>query len=474
MSRKIGGEKSKRGSRRWWGALAIVCCGHAGVVSAQQFSQPLFLELVRDPGQVDTAKTARSLALAGVPLISGGADEAVSSPAGLVLGNGTDAVASFGFFSYARNELLTTPNQAPPFDQTRRLSATSTVPIGFVAVATRRTGWAAAGFYDASSRVDHAFATEKAELFSAALFPTILIETGSGAASLSHSVVRAGGSVAFGTPRAAVGVSAYLVRLNYTADALDTIEIRSSSFANPVLTTFCCVTDEVRVEIHDQSVGLAISGLFAPTRHLTIAGRWRHEPAFDALRVLTMINPRATPVAPLRQDVRLALPAAYGVSAIVTAAATTIAADVTRELYGGVFSPLMSPVFDPNYVCGRLTAAACPGWNFPYHETADITTVKLGVEQRLTAGPGRLVLRGGVAYEPGYTLARSATDPSTGRGRSLPAPSVVTELEPPREAATWFSGGVAYAWRALEIGAGVGHAVDRTRVLAEVRWRLWS
>jgi hypothetical protein len=68
-------------------------------------------------------------------------------------------------------------------------------------------------------------------------------------------------------------------------------------------------------------------------------------------------------------------------------------------------------------------------------------------------------------------LARLATDVSTRRTLSLPAPPIVTEFEPPHESATWLSAGVAYRMRAAEIGAGVGHAKNQTRLLVDLRLR---
>ena len=455
--------------------MAAVCViVHVDPAAAQaQYSQPMFLELVRDPGRADVPKTAKSLALAGVAVTSGTADDAVASPGSLMLGSGTDVVASYGSFSYARNEVANTPNQLPPFDPTRRISAASTTPVGYVAVATRGARWAAAGFYDATSRQTHAFATAKSTLFSTSLFPTTLIETGTGAASMSQSATRVGGSVAAGSrrARAGVGVSVYMIRSDYVAEATDTIEVGSSSISNPIFTTFCCIVDRDRVEIQNWAPGVAVSGVIAPARHLTLAARWRREPTFQAVRELSLTQRPATPESRLNHDVEFRLPAGYGVSAIATAGATTILADLSRELYAGVFSPLMSATFDPNYVCGQLVPGACPGWNFPYHDTKDTTTVKVAIEQTIPVGRSRMALRGGIAFEPGYTLARLATDPSTRRTLSLPAPPIVTDLEPPRESSTWLSAGVAYAWGAAEIGAGVGHAHDQTRLLVDVRLR---
>jgi hypothetical protein len=461
--------------RRLLLAALCVIVPTAPVGAQAQYSQPLFLELVRDPGRADVPRSAKSLALAGVAVTSGSADDAVASPGSLMLGSGTDLVASYGWFSYARNELANTPNQLPPFDPTRQISTASTTPVGYVAVATRGPRWAAAGFYDATARQSHAFATAKSTLFSTSLFPTTLIENGTGAASISQSAVRVGGSFAAGSrrARAGVGVSLYMVRLNYVAEATDTIEVGSSSFLNPIITTVCCIVDRDRVEIHEWAPGMAVSGVIAPVRYLTLAARWRREPTFQAVRELSLSVPQppGTRESRIDHNVEFRLPAGYGVSAIATAGATTILADLSREMYAGAFSPVMSATFDPNYICGNVVPAGCEGWNFPYHDTADTTTVKVGFEQTFPAGRGRFALRGGVAFEPAYTLARLATDPSTRRTLSLPAPPIVTEFEPPRESSTWLSTGASYAWSAAEIGVGVGHAHEQTRLLIDVRLR---
>src|SRR5437762_7245745 len=94
--------------------FVVVPTGPAAAQTA--YSQPLFLELVRDPGRADVPRTAKALALAGAAVTSGTADDAVASPGSLMLGSGTDFVVSYGSFSYARNELANTPNQSPPFD----------------------------------------------------------------------------------------------------------------------------------------------------------------------------------------------------------------------------------------------------------------------------------------------------------------------------------------------------------------------
>jgi hypothetical protein len=451
---------------------ACLLLGGAAPAGAQ-YSQTIFLELVRDPGHADVARTARSLALAGIQSGSGTAEEAVVSPASLLLSTGSDVVASGGFFRYARNEFVATPRQLPPWDPDRQLTEASRTPAAFVGAATRGSQWAVAGFYDATSRYEHGFATAKSTLVSLALFPSLLILEGSGLASISESVTRIGGSVAVGraASRTGIGATISLVRFNYIAAATDTIEERSRSSGNPVIRYFCCIVDQDRVEFRNWAPAIALSGVFAPFAHTTVAARWRHEPTFSAVRHLT-VN-RGTPDASERhsEPVRFRLPGAYGVTLTVASRSTSVHGAVTREVYAGTFSPLMWPTFDPNYGCTGVTGTCSgSGWNFPYHDTKNVTSVRTAVEQTVAAGPGRFALRGGIAFLPGYTLARSATHISTRRTLDFPAPPIVTPFEPPREGALSISGGVAYMGRLAEVAMGIGTANHQTRLLVDLRF----
>ena len=434
-----------------------------------QYSQALFLELARDPGRADVPKTAASLALAGVPLRSGTADEAVVRPGSLMLGRGTDLVVSYGSFFYRREELTSTPNQLPPFDPSRRLSPQSSTAVGYMAAATRRANWAAAAFYDASARQGHAFTTDSATLVFASLFPTLLHETATGTASLHQSTVRLGGSVAVGGRRVAAGISVSAVRLEYVARALDEITITSRSIPDPSLKTFCCRVDEDRVEIRDWAPAFALSGIVRPSAHLTLTARWRAEPAFTTVRELSIVQGLQRQVQ--TDDVKFRPPAAYAVGAIALAGSTSVTTELARHLYEDVFSPLAPPAVDAGFRCGAIAVSLCGGWGFPYHATKNTTTIKVAVEHAIGVGSGRLALRGGFAYEPGYTLARRADHASTRRELRFPSPPVVSEFEPPRESLTWISAGVGYEWPRTEIAFGIGRAKHQTRVLVDVRLR---
>ena len=452
-------------------ALVTSLCVALDASSAlAQYSQPLFLELVRDPGRADVPRTARSLAMAGDEQSAEGAEAAVRSPGSLMLGTGTDWVFSFGAAMYARGELVTTPRQLPPFEPERAIGPRSTAPIGIVGVATRGRRWAAAAFYDAAARSEHQFVTGKALLYYAALFPSLTTGSGSGEATLSHSTTRVGGSVALGDrdKRLGIGVSVSAVRLHYEAAATVNIETMTRGF-DLELTTFCCVIDQDRVEFDQWKPSIAVSGVVTPMPHLALTARWRHDPTFSSSRELSVVGERQREL--LTEDVNFRVPDVYGFGGIVTAGATTVSAEVARAGYAKVFSPVMSSTFDPNYICGTIAVTNCPGWNFPYHETKDATTVRAALEQQIPLGSGRLMLRAGFAHETGYTLARRATDESTRRNLSLPAPPIATPLEPPRENSTWLSGGLGYTWHGAEIAFGAGHTDGQTRLLADLRLR---
>ena len=431
-----------------------------------QYAQPLFLEAARDPGRADVAKTARQLALGGIEAVSGTADEAAVSPGLLTAGTpAVDLVFSFGHFRYARQELTNTAAQLPPRDPARTLSATSSRPVGYFAVAARRSRWSIAGFLDASSRYAQAFETRKAPVFGLALFPTLIQEDASGRASVTQSLTRTGGAIAIGGRRAGAGAGLYLVHFRHDIDALTSIEIGSSSFSDPVFRTRCCVPDSDRVAFDGWSAGLSVSGHYAPIPHLRVTARWRRDPAFAADRHGSREQDATV------QRVELDLPDAFAAGVVVTLRRTILAAEAGREMYAGTFSPA-GRTSDPNQICGRLRneySDYCYGWNFPYHDTRDVTVLRAGIEHAVPAGRAHLLLRTGIAREPGYTLARRATDPSTARSFEFPPPPIVAPFEPPREDLTWLSLGGAWSWARAEIGVGLSWTDNQKRALVDFR-----
>src|SRR5207245_28529 len=93
-------------------------------------------------------------------------------------------------------------------------------PLGSVAFATRRQRWALAGFYDVTTRFRHEFKTAEANLLASFVQGNGIVENGSGAAFVSSSATRLGGSIAV-APHAtlSLGASVYVARFSYLADA---------------------------------------------------------------------------------------------------------------------------------------------------------------------------------------------------------------------------------------------------------------
>jgi long-subunit fatty acid transport protein len=123
----------------------------------------------------------------------------------------------------------------------------------------------------------------------------------------------------------------------------------------------------------------------------------------------------------------------YAVGGIATSRNTRIAGEVVRLLYSDAFSP---------------------SWEIPGHNTRDTTALRAGIEQSVHSGAYRFTFRGGVAWEPGYTLG----------GEDF------TIVDPPRENLMWLSGGLAFATRTMEFGVGIGAAGSQMRILADVRF----
>jgi hypothetical protein len=123
-------------TRRSFGVLlTALSCGASPAFAQVATTPALFLEAVRDPGDPDVPSSARSLALGGIRFGSGRADDAVSSPASLMLGAHADLVVSAGPFFYSRDELIATPGQYPPRSPERARSASSRAVPFYAAIA---------------------------------------------------------------------------------------------------------------------------------------------------------------------------------------------------------------------------------------------------------------------------------------------------------------------------------------------------
>jgi hypothetical protein len=429
-------------------------------------SPALFLETVRDPGSTDVPSTARSLALGGVRFGSGRADEALASPASLMLGAGSDVIGSGGPFFYARDELVNTPDRFPPRDPARRRSPSSRSLPAFAAFATRHRTWAVAGFYDSSAKFEHSFDTATSNIFFTALQGTFLSEDGTGHASVSQQVSRIGAAAAIGPPshRAALGIAVAAVRLDYDVAAHVHVDGQSSAFGGPIA-RFTAEHDN-RVSFLDWGPAFVISGMARPITNVIVAGRWERNPEFSATRTI-VIEERGQTV---RDDntVRFQPPSTYAIGVSVTAHRTVIAGEIARTRFSQAFQPVLRTSGSDRCAIPQLY---CPGWGIANYEPADATTWRAGIEQGIHTTTGAFIVRGGASFQGAYTVGRQTSDPFRNGGRS-PAPPFLSDYEPPREDSTWVTGGVAYAWRQYEVAFGVGRSQTQTRLLADFRVRI--
>jgi len=437
------------------------------VAAAAQESTALLVEAARDPGRADVAVTARSLAMGGIASTSGSADDALKAPAALLLARGIDAVVSIGSGAYDRDELRKTPNELPPWQPERVPSGRSWRPIGYGAIAVRGGRWALAGFVDATQRFEHAYSTERASLGLYCLYGLCYGYDATGHAAVGVSVVRFGGAgtVAIVTDRFFVGGAAYVVDLDYHAAAR--LDRYGCGNTYTDFTIRCATTPAVepnQVRVSGRAPGFVLSATMKPVRQASVTVRWQHEPSFEGVR-----EQQTTGSPPERRNVRFAMPRVLALTAAVTAGRTVLGAEVAAIGYSAAFGPTLS--VDPLDWCIRADTSHCPGWGFSSHRTKDAAVIRIGGEQALAAGRGRLLLRGGFAYEQAYTLARSATDPAR-TGPSLPVAPAATPFEPPRAASRWLSAGAAYAWRNCEVGAGVARAGRLMRLAADFRVRI--
>jgi len=452
-------------------ALSALAVGFVAAVwpvaAASQESTALLIEAARDPGRADVAATARSLAMGGIASTSGSADDALRAPAALLLARGIDAVFSMGSGAYGRNELRMTPSELPPWQPERVPSGRSWSPIGYGAIAARRGRWALAGFFDGTQRFEHAYSTERASLGLYCLYGLCYGYDATGHADVGVSVIRFGGAgaVAIVPDRFFVGGAAYVAVLDYHATArLDRYGCGNTytDFTIRCATTPTAEPNQVRMS--GRAPGFVLSATVKPVRQASVTVRWQHEPSFDGVR-----EQQTTGSPPERRDVQFAPPRVLALTTAVTAGHTILSAEVAAIGYGAAFGPAL--VVDPLDWCIRADTSHCPGWGFSSHRTQNAAVIRFGGEQALAAGRGRLLLRGGFAYEQAYTLARSATDPAR-TGPSLPVAPAATPFEPPRAAARWLSAGAAYAWRSWEVGAGVARAGRLVRVAADLRVRI--
>jgi hypothetical protein len=436
----------------------------AVTMKAQQRSSPaLFLETLRDPGSPDVPATARSLALGGIRFGTGDADDGPTAPAMLRLRSGSDVAVSAGPYWYGRDELVATPDQFPPRNPAREAKDRSTAWPVFVAVATRRQLWAASAFYDGSSRFEESFDTAKSSIFFQALQGTFFSADGTGHASVAQRATRLGGAVAVGpaSRRAAAGIAVYAVRLDYDVLAHVHVDTESSIVLGPIVRGTMELDN--RVTFLGWGPGIVLSAMAQPVRRITIAGRWERNPEFEAVHTLQ----ESTQVVN-SQPVRFQMPSTYGAGLSIAAGRTTIAGEVARTNFSQAFQPIVTTTSGDSCV---VPLPRCPGWGIANYATEDATSWRIGIEHSTSRDSNSWLIRGGAALESGYTLARPTSDPLR-NGGSAPAPPFLADYEPPRDAAIWLTGGLAYRWRDYEIGMAGGRSDRSMRWLADFRARL--
>jgi hypothetical protein len=372
-------------------------------------------------------------------------------------------VVSFGGFSFARDELVLTPGILPPVDPARRRSESHAIPVMQIAAATRRANWAAAAFVERGSRYSHAFATDRAELRVSPLAGAVIIESGSGSAQIEQTIARVGGAVALGTRRYAFGTSLYAVHLDHTLTATTRIDIAGRFLPTDPLIVRCCVDERDQASFDNWSMALSVSGHIAAGEHVSLSARWRHEPRFSTTRHTRRVGLDNDQTSRLPFDFVLDLPDTLAGGLTVRGRRFTATSEWAWHAYGSAYSPT-GPLARGYESCQPDDVRAECG-NFPNYTTRSTVAIRSGVEQALQLGAARLLLRGGLTYEPGYGLARETRT----LARSPSLPPLDNDWEPPRERLVWISGGVAYSCSHAELGIGVAVADGQRRVLADLR-----
>jgi hypothetical protein len=337
------------------------------------------------------------------------------------------------------------------------------VPLAQFAAATRRSNWAAAAFFERGSRYSHAFATDRTELRVSPLAGAVVIETGSGRAQVGQTIARVGGAVAVGTGRYGLGASIYAVRLAHTINATTRIEIAGRFLPTDPLIVRCCVDETDRVALRDWSMGFSVSGHAPAGEHVAVMARWRHEPRFATTRLTRRVGLDNDQTFTLPFDFYVDLPDTAAAGLAVRGSRFRLTGEWAWHDYGSAYSP--TGPLQPGYDSCQPHDVRQECGNFPNYETRSTFAIRSGVERAVRLGPGQLFLRGGLALEPGYTLARETR--TVDRSPSLPP--LESDWEPPRERLTWISGGAAYSWDRVEIGIGAGFANGQTRLLADLR-----
>lgn len=471
-------------------AIAVVI-GSPRPASAQYrlgYVHPLFVFATRDPISTDTASTARSLALGGAHAISGLADDALSCPASLLRTSGTDIVFSGGPFQYSRAEPAATPSflfgQAGGFFNpvALQVAGSSIAPVGYAAIATRRSWWAVAAFLDATDRYQHLFDTTSSVVgANQSGHSAFLRVTATGSAAVSESMTRIGGALAIAPikNRVALGIALYHLHLQYTVAANLSETWRGDLFpAGPV-----AANETENIEFDGWQPGWVLSASVRVVPPLSVLARWQKEPQFGSIRNTVRLpvsppTPQPSYLEPALHSAaaQIQLPDTLGIGATFALKNTLLVVEFARISYGDLFQPV-------SMNCSSLMSPDCPGWGWSETlsgkgfealsgnklvGTSNALVGRGGLEQSLPVGRGNLRLRGGLAIEQGHALAEAlpsyAPPPPT-------APGVGPEY-PAREDVTTWSAGVGYEWSKMEVAASLATGSSHTRVLVDLRVRL--
>ena len=468
--------------------LALAAVAGVATEGHAQYAHPLFLTTVRDPVAPENPTTARSLALGGVPATSGTAEDARACPANLLRSTGTDVVVSGGLFLFGRAEPAATPRFWGALDTgliepaaLQDTGSSSANPVGFAAIATRRSRWAAAMFFDATNRVVHRFDTASAVVASQ-FFGFISVPgagassstTAVGSATFSESLTRVGASLAVAPikDRIMIGVAVSGVRLQYGATA----SLAESRTGGSVTTQ---LSEEESIHFDDWAPSWGLSAAVNVTRALSLIARWTEEPRFNSTRLAALSGSSSN--FSVAEPAQIQLPATVGVSASVAFRKTLIVVDGARLAYGAFFQSV--PIALPAKCPYNASEFSCGGWGWAENNqpisgatpprqidgklfgTRDAFAIRGGVEQNVSVGHGLLSVRGGLAFEQGHSFAEAVQSYMT----AIPPGA---EEYPLREDMTTWSAGIGYTWARMELGAAVASNGETTRVLADLRVRL--
>jgi hypothetical protein len=206
-----------------------------------------------------------------------------------------------------------------------------------------------------------------------------------------------------------------------------------------------------QIQFDNWATAASISGHVGIGKSSSVIARWRHEP-------------RVTGKVYGGMPVDFNVPDTRSIAWMTRRDTFTFIGEVSWQAYGA--ADFVTYGFVPQkLLCGGLDLPDAAGNRLPCG-MRNRFAVRSGLEYGVHVGTGRLLFRGGVAWEPGYTFAREAYPWGFGPVRGLSGPM---RWDPPREDSIWLSGGAAYSRRHSELAIGVGHANNQLRLIADLR-----